>query len=63
VADVSALTAIGLSLVATQAILLPFIVVVREFVIYNSIRQLLFAIPALSIFAVGGFWWLGGAAG
>ena len=50
----------GVSAVTAQAVLVPVLSIVFGMRVYGGVRQLLFALPALSVVAVAGIWWLAG---
>jgi hypothetical protein len=49
---------LGLLLVLQQAVMLPLAVLVNGGLMYNGLRQHLYVLPALAIFAGVGAWWL-----
>lgn len=54
--DVDAALAVGASLVALQALLMPVAGVVKKAVLYDATRQVLFVVPALALLAALGAW-------
>ena len=48
--------AVGLGLVAVQALALPLVAIVRHSLLYDASRQVLFVVPALAVAAAAGAW-------